>query len=62
MAAIGSPEPFEDFPLHPETELEPIREAGIPASLSDRAERSAMAIPTVRPKSTSGGTVAKKER
>ena len=27
MAAIGSPEPFEDFPLHPETELEPIREA-----------------------------------
>jgi hypothetical protein len=27
MAATGAPEPFEDFPLHPETELEPIREA-----------------------------------
>src|SRR5215831_13217450 len=39
MAAAGSPEPFEDFPLHPETELEPIRKAepSTPTAAEERA-------------------------
>ena len=42
MAATGSPEPFEDFPLHPETELEPIREAE-PSPPEETADRSGAA-------------------
>ena len=44
MSATGSPEPFEDFPLHPETELEPLREADPPPPPAEEERTSAAAF------------------